>query len=98
MIIDILGYLAGALCAITYIPQMHKLIKNKKSDDISLEFLYIGILSSVLWVLYGIFLMSWVIILTDCVILIVQTFLLYFTKKYRIQKPDSEDVDKPDTE
>ena len=98
MMIDILGYLAGALCAITYIPQMHKLKKNKKSDDISLVFLYISLVSSVLWILYGILLMNWVIIITDIVILIVQVFLLYFTKKYRIQKPEVEPFDKQDTE
>ena len=55
MITDILGYLAGFLATIVMIPQSYKIIKTKKSDDISLEFLYIGQLSSITWLLMEFF-------------------------------------------
>ena len=80
MIKDILGYLAGFLATIVMVPQLHKIMKTKKADDISLEFLYIGIISSVTWLAYGILLNSYPIILCDSTIIIIQTITIYYTK------------------
>ena len=39
MNIDILGYVAGTITSITYIPQIYLVIKNKSAKDISSKFL-----------------------------------------------------------
>lgn len=97
MITDILGYLAGFLATIVMIPQSYKIIKTKKSDDISLEFLYIGQLSSITWVAYGIFLDSYPIIICDAIIIIIQTVTIYYTKKYRKKKIKIDDTQTDNT-
>ncbi len=91
MIADILGYFAGFLCAITMIPQLYKIINTKKSDDISLEFLYIGSISSVTWIFYGIVKIDYPIMICDTIILILQIISIYYTKKYRKKKLKIDD-------
>ena len=77
MITDILGYLAGFLCVITMFPQIYRMIKTKRSDDISYGFLIIGSVSSVIWILYGIMKPDYVILTTDSIILIIQSISFY---------------------
>ena len=43
---DIIGYIAGILCAVQNVPQIYKLYQTKSSKDISIHFLVIGIISS----------------------------------------------------
>ena len=92
MITDILGYLAGFLATIVMVPQLYKILKTKKSDDISLEFLYIGQISSIIWIAYGILLHSYPIILCDSIIIIIQTITIYYIKKYRKKKLKIDDI------
>ncbi len=91
MITDILGYLAGFLCVITMFPQIYRMIKTKKSDDISYGFLIIGSVSSVIWILYGIMKPDYVILTTDSIILIIQSFSFYITWKYKKKKLKIDD-------
>jgi MtN3 and saliva related transmembrane protein len=52
-IMDTIGYLAGLLTLIGYLPQTIKTIRTKKTKDLSLlTFLIIGS-SAVLWAIYG---------------------------------------------
>ena len=91
MITDILGYLAGFLCVITMFPQIYRMIKTKKSDDISYGFLIIGSVSSVIWILYGIMKPDYVILTTDSIILVIQSFSFYITWKYKKKKLKIDD-------
>ena len=51
---DIIGYVAGALALIGYMPQTIKTIRSRKTKDLSLiTFLTIGT-SAILWTTYGI--------------------------------------------
>lgn len=86
MIADVLGYFAGLLCVITLIPQLYKTIKTKKSDDISLEFLYIGAISAIVWIGYGIVKIDYPIMICDSAIIILQIISIYYTKKYKTKK------------
>ena len=86
MFADILGYFAGFLATIVMIPQLHKIIKTKRSDDISLEFLIIGMFSCIAWIFYGIVKVDYPIIICDVILLIIDIITFYFTKKYRKKK------------
>lgn len=51
--IDLVGYFAGALTLIGYLPQTIKTIRSRKTRDLSLPtFIIIGG-SAVLWTIYG---------------------------------------------
>ena len=67
------------------------MIKTKKSDDISYGFLIIGSVSSVIWILYGSMKPDYVILITDSIILIIQSFSFYITRKYKKKKLKIDD-------
>ena len=49
----ILGYLAGIFGVIPMIPQIYKSCKTKSTNDLSVLFIILNIISSVLWTTYG---------------------------------------------
>ena len=68
LIINIIGYLAGFLNCITFIPQLFLMWKNKKSKNLSMSFLFINFFSSILWIIYGYYINSIHLMITDSVI------------------------------
>lgn len=49
----IIGITAGTLTAICMIPQLIKIIKDKKAKDISISMLFVLMAGLALWVFYG---------------------------------------------
>lgn len=52
--IAFLGYVGGSLLGIQLIPQIHKVIKNRKADDISKTFLILNFTGLSLMSIYGV--------------------------------------------
>jgi uncharacterized protein with PQ loop repeat len=52
--IEIIGYLAIIVSAISLTPQIVQMYKTKKVDDINIFFLFISILGDTLYLIYGI--------------------------------------------
>jgi MtN3 and saliva related transmembrane protein len=63
--VEIIGFGAGFLMAITMLPQIIKSLKTKSVDDISTYMLLAYALSSLLWVVYGILIQSMPVAITD---------------------------------
>lgn len=70
MLKDVFGYSAGFIAAIMYFPQIKKMYITKSTDDISMNTIFLLIICSILWIIYGIYLMEWPVILTDIIILL----------------------------
>lgn len=51
---EIIGFVAGGLSALLFIPQIIKIVKEKSAHEISTLTCIIGIISSGLWLWYGI--------------------------------------------
>lgn len=51
---EIIGFIAGGLSSALFIPQIIKIIKEKSAEEISLVTCIIGVVSSGLWLWYGI--------------------------------------------
>ena len=89
---EIFGYLAAATLLSTLIPQIIKTIKKKKVDDISYVFVFLQVITCVLFLIYGILLKENPIIIANS-LLLCQTILMlslkiiYGTKK---NKPSQE--------
>lgn len=81
--VDILGYSAGAITSLTFLPQVIKTWKEKSAKDISLMMFLIAALNEVMWVVYGILKNDWVIILTNAVVLVMSSTMIYFKLKYK---------------
>lgn len=81
--VDILGYSAGAITSLTFLPQVIKTWKERSAKDISLMMFLIAALNEIMWVVYGILLNNWIIILTNSVILVMSLTMIYFKLKYK---------------
>ncbi|QFG54303.1 PQ-loop repeat-containing protein [Chryseobacterium sp.] len=51
---EIIGFIAGGLSSALFIPQIIKILREKSAEEISLLTCIIGIVSSALWLWYGI--------------------------------------------
>ncbi|TXF76085.1 SemiSWEET family sugar transporter [Chryseobacterium sp.] len=51
---EIIGFVAGGLSSALFIPQIIKILKEKSAEEISLVTCIIGLVSSGLWLWYGI--------------------------------------------
>ncbi|HMW65808.1 MAG TPA: SemiSWEET transporter [Chitinophagaceae bacterium] len=67
--VEILGYAAGAITCLTFLPQVIKTYKSKSAKDVSLMMFVIAAVNEAMWIVYGALLNNWVIILTNAVVL-----------------------------
>lgn len=77
-LIDLIGTFAGILTSISMIPQLIKVLKEKKVEDVSLLMLIVLLLGVCLWVVYGIMKEEWPIILSNGFSVLVNTILLIY--------------------
>ena len=62
-----LGYVAGFLTAVAYIPQVWKVWSDRSTDDISLKMILVLSTGLALWCVYGIAVGQWPIIIANAV-------------------------------
>ena len=75
--VDILGYSAGAITSLTFLPQVIKTWKEKSAKDISLLMFLIAAINEVMWIWYGALLDNWVIILTNAIVLSMSLIMIW---------------------
>jgi MtN3 and saliva related transmembrane protein len=81
--IDILGYSAGAITSLTFLPQVIKTWKVKSAKDISLLMFVIAAINEAMWIAYGVLLHNWVIILTNIIVLSMALTMIYFKLRFK---------------
>ena len=79
----ILGIAAGALTTISFIPQVVKIYRMKDARDISLATFSIFSCGVFLWIVYGVVVHEWPIILANGITLILSFSILIMKLKYR---------------
>ena len=77
--VDILGYSACAVTALTFLPQVIKTWKEKSARNVSLMMFVIAAINEVMWIAYGVMRNDMVIIITN-VIMIVMAFIMISLK------------------
>lgn len=82
----IIGYSSTALSVIYRIPQIYRLYKTKKGDDISIDMIVIQQLSYILGILYGLLRLDYVYITSSCISFLQNLIILYMRKKYAYTK------------
>jgi MtN3 and saliva related transmembrane protein len=80
---EILGYSAGAITSLTFLPQVIKTWKERSAKDISLMMFIIAVTNEIMWVWYGVLLNNWVIILTNSIILVMSTTMIFLKLRYK---------------
>ncbi len=81
--IQIVGVSAGVITAISMLPQLIKIIKEKKVENISIWMVIILITGLSLWVFYGILKKDAIIIITNLFSLLVNFILFGLRIKYK---------------
>jgi MtN3 and saliva related transmembrane protein len=81
--VELLGYSAGAITSLTFLPQVIKTWKMKTATDISMMMFLIAAVNEVMWIAYGILLDNWVIILTNSVVLSMSLTMIYFKLRFK---------------
>jgi len=83
---NIVGIVAGICTAISLLPQLIKLIKTKKAEDLSLFYLFILFIGLSLWIWYGILRDDLPIIFTNSFSLLVNLVVIILGIRYK-KKP-----------
>jgi MtN3 and saliva related transmembrane protein len=63
--IHYLGYVAGTLTVVSFIPQVYRTWKTKHTKDLSFGMFALLVTACSLWAIYGIIIKDWSVILTN---------------------------------
>lgn len=79
-----LGFVAGTLTTVSFVPQAHKAWRSKRCDDLSWGMLLVFSGGVLLWLLYGLLLGSAPIIVANAVTLALLLAIISMKARYRI--------------
>ncbi len=80
--IDAIGYLAGFLAMITFLPQIIKTLGTKKADDISMAMLLLTLATNILYMIYGLLLTLYPVIIMLGIMSCIVFLQILLTLKY----------------
>ena len=83
---NLIGSIAGIFTAVSLLPQLIKLLKEKHAEDISILMLIVLFTGLAFWVIYGVMKKDWPIIVTNSFSLLVNFLLILLRIKYRRNK------------
>ncbi len=82
LLTQIIGYLAATIGTLLMLPQVIKVIKTKKVNDVSLMMCVLYFLNCSLWLTYGLLILAWPVIVCNFIALIVSIIQLALKLKY----------------
>ncbi|MGZ8556953.1 MAG: SemiSWEET family sugar transporter [Chitinophagaceae bacterium] len=80
---QVIGIIAGICTAISLLPQLIKIIKEKKAEDISYFMLFILLAGLAGWVWYGVLKEDYPIIITNSFSFLTNTAIIFLTIKFK---------------
>jgi MtN3 and saliva related transmembrane protein len=80
---QIVGIAAGIFTALSMLPQLVKILREKKAEDVSGWMLLVLLMGLSLWVVYGYLKQDWPIILTNGFSVLLNLVLAFFRQKYK---------------
>lgn len=90
----VLGGLAALASTVSFAPQAWKVIRSRRTKDISTWMYTLTVTGFALWLAYGVVLMQWAIIICNGLCLLLSAFILFL--KLSSQKVVDEVADKID--
>ncbi|MGA2919425.1 SemiSWEET family sugar transporter [Methanoregula sp.] len=81
--IVLVGYIAGTLTTVSFVPQVIKAWKMRETRDLSLAMLVLFGIGILLWTLYGIWTGSLPIIAANVITFVLILILLFLKMRYR---------------
>lgn len=71
-----LGYFAGLLTVVSFLPQVLRAWRTKEVEDLSMRTCILLVVSSVVWIIYGVGGTDWPVILTNSGLLVLNIAVL----------------------
>ena len=82
-VVTVIGIVASVCTAYSMVPQLTKLIKEKKADAISIYMLIVLFVGIGSWIAYGILKKDWIILISNSFSFMVNIALTILTVKYK---------------
>lgn len=82
-LITTVGLIAGTFTTISFLPQVIRVWKTRSTRDISLMMFLLFTVGIMLWLIYGIYLKQWPVILSNALTLISAIIILIFKFRYK---------------
>jgi MtN3 and saliva related transmembrane protein len=79
---SLLGFVAGALTTVSFWPQLWKTWRTKSAGDVSLGMLLTFSVGVLLWLLYGVLLGAWPIIVANMITVLLTLTILILKLRY----------------
>ena len=79
---DLVGYAAGFLATAAFVPQVAKTIKARSARDISLGMYVLFCTGIGLWLLYGVLIASWPMVVSNFVTLVLSGAVLFLKLRH----------------
>jgi len=76
MFVLVIGSLAALASMISFIPQAWRVIKTRRTDELSASMWLISSIGFALWTVYGVALRMWPLIIENAVCLVLASFIL----------------------
>ncbi len=86
-LITTLGLIAGTLTTAAYCPQLVKTWRSKSAGDISWSMLITLCAGILLWLVYGVYVHDWPVILANVVTLMLTSVILALKIRYELPSP-----------
>jgi len=80
---DLIGYLAAALTTTAFIPQALLTWRNKHADGVSLGMYIVFTMGIAMWLIYGICMQMWPVIVANAITLMLASFILMMKIIYK---------------
>ncbi len=81
----LIGIVASVFTGISMLPQLIKVIKEKKADDISYTMLLVLLVGLAFWSVYGILKKDWILLTSNAFSFVVNLILLLLSIRYKKQ-------------
>jgi MtN3 and saliva related transmembrane protein len=81
--VETIGSFAAVCTTLCWVPQAAKIIREKQTQGISLITQAVFTVGLALWLIYGLFLMNWPLILSNAVTLLFSVAILILKVRYR---------------
>jgi len=81
--IEVVGLVGAFLSSITFIPQVYKAWQSKSVGDLSMTMILIVFTSTIVWIVYGVSLTLWPVILCNSIMAVLTMLLIYFKLTFK---------------
>lgn len=76
--IELVGHAGSLLSSLIFMPQVYKVWKTKRTQDLSLTMVLLVFTSTIVWIIYGVGMGLWPVIICNSIISVLSLTLIYF--------------------